>query len=115
LLLASVGLFGVMAYLVSQRTHEIGIRLALGARPRDVFQLVIGRGMLMASTGAALGLVTAFGLARYLETLLFQVEPTDALAFTVAPSLLLGVALLACFVPARRATKVDPIIALRSE
>jgi putative ABC transport system permease protein len=102
LLLASVGLFGVMAYLVSQRTHEIGIRLALGARPRDVFRLVIGRGMLLAAIGAAVGLVAAFGLARYLETLLFQIRPTDALAFTVAPALLLGVALLACYVPARR-------------
>ncbi|MGH9853442.1 MAG: ABC transporter permease, partial [Blastocatellia bacterium] len=92
LLLASVGLFGVMAYLVSQRTHEIGIRLALGARPRDVFRLVIGRGMLLASIGAAGGLVAAFGLARYLETMLFQIRPTDALAFTVAPVLLLCVA-----------------------
>jgi putative ABC transport system permease protein len=115
LLLASVGLFGVMAYLVSQRTREIGIRLALGARPRDVFRLVIGRGMLLASVGAAVGLVAAFGLARYLETLLFQIEPTDALAFTVAPALLLGVALLACYAPARRATKVDPMIALKCE
>ncbi|MGH9831462.1 MAG: FtsX-like permease family protein, partial [Blastocatellia bacterium] len=115
LLLASVGLFGVMAYLVSQRTHEIGIRLALGARPRDVFRLVIGRGMLLASIGAAGGLVAAFGLARYLETMLFQIRPTDALAFTVAPVLLLCVALLACYVPARRAMKVDPMIALRCE
>jgi putative ABC transport system permease protein len=115
LLLASIGLFGVMAYLVSQRTHEIGIRLALGALPHDIFRLVIGRGMLLASIGAALGLVTAFGLARYLETLLFQVDPTDALAFTVAPALLLGVALLACFLPARRAMKVDPLVGLRHE
>jgi putative ABC transport system permease protein len=115
LLLASVGLFGVMAYLVSQRTREIGVRLALGARPRDVFRLVIGRGLLLASIGAAVGLMAAFGLARFLETLLFQIKPTDALAFTVAPALLLGVAMLACWIPARRAMKVDPMIALRSE
>jgi putative ABC transport system permease protein len=115
LLLASVGLFGVMAYLVSQRTHEIGIRRALGARPRDVFRLIIGRGLLLASIGAAIGLVAAFGLARFLEALLFQVKPTDTLSFTVAPALLLGVALLACYAPARRAMKVDPLVALRCE
>ena len=115
LLLASVGIFGLMAYLVSQRTHEIGIRLALGARPRHVFQLVIGRGMLLASIGTAVGLGAAFGLARYLETLLFQIKPIDALTFTIAPVMLLVVALLACFVPARRATKVDPLVGLRSE
>jgi putative ABC transport system permease protein len=115
LLLASVGLFGVMAYLVSQRTHEIGIRLALGARPRDVFRLVIGRGTLLAAMGAAVGILAAFGLARYLETLLFQIKPHDGLAFTAAPALLLGVALLACYLPARRATKVDPVVALRHE
>ncbi|MGH9936410.1 MAG: ABC transporter permease [Blastocatellia bacterium] len=115
LLLASVGLFGVMAYLVSQRTREIGVRLALGAQPRDVFRLVIGRGMLLALVGAAAGLAGAFGLARFLETLLFQIKPTDALTFTVAPALLLGVALLACYIPARRAMKVDPMVALRCE
>jgi putative ABC transport system permease protein len=115
LLLASVGLFGVMAYLVSQRTHEIGVRLALGASPRDIFRLVIRRGMLLAAMGAAVGLVAAFGLARYLETLLFQIKPHDGLAFTAAPALLLGVALLACYLPARRATKVDPLAALRRD
>ena len=115
LLLSSVGLFGVMAYLVSQRTREIGIRLALGAHPRDIFRLVIGRGMLLAVIGAAVGLVAAFGLARYLETLLFQIKPHDGLAFTAATVLLLGVTLLACWLPARRATKVDPLVALRHE
>lgn len=115
LALASVGLFGLMAYLVSQRTHEIGIRLALGAQPRDVFRLIVGRGLLLALAGLAIGLALAFGLARFLETLLYQIKPTDPLAFTVAPALLLGVALLACYAPARRAMNVDPMIALRQE
>jgi putative ABC transport system permease protein len=104
-----------MAYLVSQRTREIGVRLALGAQPHAVFRLVIGHGMQLALIGAGVGLAGAFGLARFLETLLFQIKSTDALAFTVAPALLLGVALLACYIPARRAMKVDPMVALRCE
>jgi putative ABC transport system permease protein len=115
LLLASVGLFGVMAYLVSQRTREIGVRLALGAQPRNVFRLIIGRGMLLALAGVAIGVAAAFGLARFLETLLYQIKTTDPLAFTVAPALLLGVALLACYAPARRAMNVDPVISIRYE
>lgn len=113
LFLASVGLFSVIAYMVAQRTNEIGIRLVLGAQPRDVFWLVIGRGMRLALLGAAIGLITAYWLSRFLETLLFQIKPTDSLSFTVAPVLLLSVALLACYVPARRAMKVDPMATLR--
>jgi putative ABC transport system permease protein len=115
LVLACVGLFGVMAYLVSQRSHEIGVRLALGAQPNDVFRLIVGRGLLLAVVGAGLGLAGAFWLVRFLEDLLFQIKTTDALTFTIAPILLLVVALLACYVPARRAMKVDPIVALRYE
>jgi putative ABC transport system permease protein len=104
-----------MAYPVSQRTREIGIRLALGAQPRHVFRLIIGRGMQLAVAGMAVGLTAAFWLARFLATLLYQIKPTDPLAFTIAPALLLGVALLACYAPARRAMKVDPMIAIRHE
>jgi putative ABC transport system permease protein len=115
LLLACVGLFGVMAYLVSQRTHEIGVRLALGARPNDVFRLIIGRGMSLAAVGSALGLCGAWSIGRFLETLLYQVKPTDAITLVSAPVVLLLVALLACYVPARRAMKVDPMQALKYE
>jgi putative ABC transport system permease protein len=115
LVLACVGLFGVMSYLVSQRMHDIGVRLALGALPGDIFRIVVGRGMALAAGGTLLGLGAAFWLSRSLEALLFQVRPTDAFTFATVVIVLLTVALVACAVPARRATRVDPVIALRYE
>jgi putative ABC transport system permease protein len=115
LLLAAIGIFGVMSYSVAQRTHEIGIRVALGAGSNQVLRLIVGQGLLLALIGTAGGLAGAFALTRYLRTLLFNVSPTDWLTFTAVPLILCAVALAASYFPARRAMRVDPMQALRYE
>jgi ABC-type antimicrobial peptide transport system permease subunit len=115
LVLAAVGLYGVIAYGARQRTHEIGIRLALGARPADVGKMVLGQGTRLALVGVGIGLVASLGAARLVRSLLFGVGTADPVTFVVVTALLIAVALVACYVPARRAMRVNPIDALRHE
>lgn len=115
LALACVGIYGVMAHSVAQRTHEIGIRLALGARPNGILQLILRQGLVLALIGCAIGLAGAFAVTRLLSSMLYGVSPRDAVTFTGIPLLLLVVALLASYIPARRAMQVDPMVALRYE
>jgi putative ABC transport system permease protein len=113
LFLASVGIYGVVSYAVAQRTHEIGVRMALGASRRSVLLMIVKSGLSLAATGVVLGLAGASALTRLLATQLYDVKPIDPVTFGIVSLLLVGTAFIACYVPARRATRVDPMVALR--
>jgi predicted permease len=115
LVLAAVGIYGVTAYTTRQRTHEIGIRVALGASKKDIFRLVLGHGLRLTLIGVGLGLAVSFALTRYLSSLLLGVTSTDAITFSTVAAILCAVALFACFIPTRRAMRVDPMVALHYE
>jgi ABC-type antimicrobial peptide transport system permease subunit len=115
LVLASIGIYGVMAYTFSQRTHEIGVRVALGAQRSDILRLALGEGMILVAIGLGAGLIGAAIVTRFLRSMLFSVTATDPITFASIAALLAAVALLACFIPARRATQVDPLVALRED